>query len=199
MPYLGFRVRDHSTDAPLGSAPYVAVLVPRPDRAPSPPGEAPLPWPAADARFFATTRNLSGDVVVLDVPAGTHAVEIRADGYVPRRGRARSPGSWPVCVRLHRSVDYHFAAGDTLIFGTVARSAGVPGAGFHVKLVDPDPAVPGHRAPTDDRGRYVIYVPEKRSRSAVTLAVRHASGVAQIEVPDVVPRRIHVAPRIVVP
>ncbi|MGK3995533.1 hypothetical protein [Sorangium sp. So ce1024] len=87
----------------------------------------------------------------------------------------------------------------TLILGTVARGAGGPGAGLHVMLVDPDPDVPRHRAPTDERGRYVIHVPEKRSRSAVTLAVRHASGVARVEVADVVPRRIHVAPRIVVP
>ncbi|AGP35520.1 hypothetical protein [Sorangium cellulosum] len=201
MPYLGFRVRDTSTDAPLGDAPALAVLVPRPGSALPPSGGAPRPWPGPDAEpgFFATARNRSGDVVVLDVPAGIHPVEIRAAGYVPRRARARSPGSWPVCVRLHRSADYPFAADDTLLLGTIVRSSGAPGAGLHVRLIDPDPAVPGHRVPVDARGRYVVYVPEKRSRSAVTLAVAHASGVARVEIEDVIPHRTHVAPLIVVP
>ncbi|WP_437765339.1 hypothetical protein WMF27_30485 [Sorangium sp. So ce281] len=201
MPYLGFRIRDYSTGAPLGDEPALAVLVPRQDSG-LPPADAAPPPPsvtATEPRFFATTRNRSGDVVVLDVPPGIHRVEIRAAGYVPRRARARSPGSWPICVHLQRSVEYRFAVDDTLILGTVVRSSGVQGAGLHVRLVDPDSAVPSHRVPVDAHGRYVIYVPEKRSRSAIRLAVAHASGVAHVEVKDVVPRRTHVAPLIVVP
>ncbi|WP_437983209.1 carboxypeptidase-like regulatory domain-containing protein [Sorangium sp. So ce117] len=203
MPYLGFTLRDHATGDRLVAAREgdLTVLVPRRPSALPPLVESPRSSVRlGDPRlFFRTAKNPHADILVLDMPPGVFAVEIRARGYLPRRARVRAPRRAPIGVRLHRDVTYPFASGDTVILGAVVSASGAPLAGARVELIDPDPKVPRYRVPLNARGQFAVCAPAKRKDSEVTLKVSHPSGFVLTTVPTVQIHRINAAPLTTVP
>ncbi len=68
-----------------------------------------------------------------------------------------------------------------------------------MKLSDPDASVPHHEVPLDANGEFVIFVPEKRATSVVTLEVFHAGGTLLVSTPPIVVHRSTVVPLVTVP
>jgi hypothetical protein len=203
MPHLGFDVRDYSAGVPVGAPPRDELLVLVPRRATILPTLVERPDSSVrllERRlFFDTTRSARGLVVAPDVPPGTYGLHLRAPHYVPFDGTVVSPLASPLRVDLHRDASYPFASEDTLIRGRVMRVSGVPLTGFDVRLNDPAATVPHHRVPLNGRGEFVIFVPEKRTSSTVTLNVFHPGGMLALITPPVTVHRSTVVPLITVP
>jgi hypothetical protein len=203
VPHLGFDIRDYSTKVRVGSPPRdgLRVLVPRRDAGLPALSEAPdSSVRLRETRlFFATTRSASGLVVVTNVPPGTYGLHLRAPYYVPLDGTVVSPLASPLRLELHRDAAYPFAQADTLIRGRVVRATGVPLTGFDVVLNDPAGTVPHHRVPLNARGEFVIFAPEKRVSSTVTLDVFHPGGTLSVATPLIAVHRSTVVPLITVP
>jgi hypothetical protein len=203
MPNLGFDLRDYSTQVALEQAldAELYVLVPRRDA--TLPPLVPRPYsslrPQERRLYFDTSRNPSGFVVIADVAAGTYDVHVRAAHYLPFDGSVSTPLLSPLRVDLHRDPSYPFAPSDTLIRGNVAQASGAPLTGFDVVLSDPDPAVPHHDVPLDAAGEFVIFVPEKKSVTTVTLTVFYSAGSLVVTTPLISLNRTTVVPPITVP
>lgn len=201
MPHLAFDVRDYSTKLPLALVGELLVLVPRRDSGLPPLSERPdSSVRLAERRlYFDTVRSDSGVVVAPDVPPATYAVHLRARSFVPLDESVASPMTSPLRVDLHRDFSYPFAAGDTVIRGSVVRASGAALTGYDVQLIDPDAAVPQHRVPLNPLGQFLIFVPEKSASSTVTLDVFHPGGMLPIVTPPVIIHRSNTIPLITVP
>lgn len=203
VPHLGLDVRDYSTNRRLAGMLLDAlqVLVPRRDS-----GLPPLvARPDSSVRllerrlFFPTRCSPTGMVTAANVDAGVYPLHLRAPNYLPFDGTVTSPLASALRVDLHRDVAYPFGAEDTLIRGSVLRSGGAPLLGFDVRLTDPVATVPHHRVPLNARGEFVIFVPEKRASSVVTLEVFHPAGSLSVTTPVIAVHRSTSIPLITVP
>ena len=179
MPNLAFDIRDYSTQLRirLRQQGRGSVLVPR-RRASLPPLQE-LPYSNyrhtdEDRNYFPTAVNLSGDVVVPDVPPGNYTVRFRLPGYVEHvHGNVASPGSAPLRVTLYRAPEFPFGKEDTVIRGALSIPVGTQMQEYTV-LTLPQQDVRAHEVPVSGHG-FAIYIPEKTRSSIVTLRV-HRNG-----------------------